>query len=146
MRRTTSHRASRTRCRTRFARQATARSRSIRWTGDFLNARNAYDYYGFDAFYDGTEYGLGWESHDADLLKVFERIYADEKRVHPDQPLFVFMLTLHQHGPHMTPLARLPPPYDKRCSQESSRRKISTTGSTSISTTICSASRTRMRC
>ena len=82
-------------------------------TGDFLNARNAYDYYGFDAFYDGTQYGLGWESTDADLLKVFERIYADEKRVHGDQPLFVFMLTLHQHGPHMTPLAELPPPYDK---------------------------------
>jgi phosphoglycerol transferase MdoB-like AlkP superfamily enzyme len=82
-------------------------------TGDFLNARNAYDYYGFDAFYDGTEYGLGWESTDADLLKVFERIYDDEKRVHPDQPLFVFMLTLHQHGPHMTPLAELPAPFDK---------------------------------
>ena len=82
-------------------------------TGDFLNARNAYDYYGFDAFYDGTQYGLGWESNDADLLKVFERIYADEKRVHPDKPLFVFMLTLHQHGPHMTPLAELPAPYDK---------------------------------
>jgi phosphoglycerol transferase MdoB-like AlkP superfamily enzyme len=82
-------------------------------TGDFLNARNAYDYYGFDAFYDGTEYGLGWESRDADLLKVFERIYADEKRERPDQPLFVFMLTLHQHGPHMTPLAELPAPYNK---------------------------------
>ncbi|MEO5559217.1 MAG: sulfatase-like hydrolase/transferase [Dokdonella sp.] len=82
-------------------------------SGDFLNARNAYDYYGFDAFYDGTQYGLGWESHDADLLKVFERIYADEKRVHPEQPLFVFMLTLHQHGPHMVPLAQLPAPYDQ---------------------------------
>jgi phosphoglycerol transferase MdoB-like AlkP superfamily enzyme len=82
-------------------------------TGDFLNARNAYDYYGFDAFYDGTQYGLGWESRDADLLKVFERIYADEKRERPEQPLFVFMLTLHQHGPHMTPLKELPPPYDK---------------------------------
>jgi phosphoglycerol transferase MdoB-like AlkP superfamily enzyme len=82
-------------------------------SGDFLNARNAYDYYGFDAFYDGTQYGLSWESHDADLLKVFERVYADEKRVHPDQPLFVFMLTLHQHGPHMVPLAQLPPPYDQ---------------------------------
>jgi phosphoglycerol transferase MdoB-like AlkP superfamily enzyme len=82
-------------------------------TGDFLTARNAYDDYGFDAFYDGTEYGLGWESRDADLLKVFERIYADEKRERPDQPLFVFMLTLHQHGPHMTPLAELPAPYDK---------------------------------
>ncbi|MEO5624507.1 MAG: sulfatase-like hydrolase/transferase [Dokdonella sp.] len=82
-------------------------------SGDFLNARNAYDYYGFDAFYDGTQYGLGWESHDADLLKVFERIYADEKRVHPEQPLFVFMLTLHQHGPHMVPLAELPAPYNQ---------------------------------
>jgi phosphoglycerol transferase MdoB-like AlkP superfamily enzyme len=82
-------------------------------TGDFLNARNAYDYYGFDAFYDGTQYGLGWESTDADLLKVFERIYGDEKRVHPDTPIFVFMLTLHQHGPHMKPLAELAPPYDK---------------------------------
>ncbi len=82
-------------------------------SGDFLNARNAYDYYGFDAFYDGTQYGLGWKSHDADLLQVFERIYADEKRVHPDQPLFVFMLTLHQHGPHMVPLAELPPPYNQ---------------------------------
>jgi len=82
-------------------------------TGDFLNARNAYDYYGFDAFYDGTQYGLGWESTDADLLKVFERIYTDEKRVHGDQPLFVFMLTLHQHGPHMTPLAELPAPYNE---------------------------------
>jgi phosphoglycerol transferase MdoB-like AlkP superfamily enzyme len=82
-------------------------------SGDFLNARNAYEDYGFDAFYDGTQYGLGWESHDADLLKIFERIYSDEKRVHPDQPLFVFMLTLHQHGPHMVPLAELPAPYNQ---------------------------------
>lgn len=82
-------------------------------SGDFLNARNAYDFYGFDAFYDGTEHGLGWDSHDADLLKVFEQIHAAEKAAHPDTPLFVFMLTLHQHGPHMTPLAQLPAPYDK---------------------------------
>ncbi len=82
-------------------------------TGDFLNARNAYDYYGFDAFYDGTDYGLGWGSRDADLVAVFERVYADEKRMHPDTPLFVFLLTLHQHGPHMVPLAELPPPFDR---------------------------------
>lgn len=82
-------------------------------TGDFLNARNAYDYYGFDAFYDGTQYGLGWESRDADLLEVFKRIYDDEKRVYAKQPLFVFMLTLHQHGPHMKPLAELKPPFDR---------------------------------
>ncbi len=82
-------------------------------SGEFLNARNAYANYGFDAFYDGTEHGLGWESSDADLLKVFGQIYADETEAHPDQPLFIFTLTLHQHGPHMTPLAQLPPPFDK---------------------------------
>lgn len=81
--------------------------------GNFLNAHNAYDDYGFDAFYDGADYGLGWHTRDSDLLQAFERIYTDERRMHPDQPLFVFMLTLHQHGPHMTPLAQLPPPYDK---------------------------------
>lgn len=82
-------------------------------SGDFMNARNAYADYGFDAFYDGTQYGLGWKSTDADLLRVFERILAAEKAAHPGVPLFVFMLTLHQHGPHMTPLAELPPPFDQ---------------------------------
>lgn len=82
-------------------------------SGDFLNARNAYDNYGFDAFYDGTDYGLGWKSRDSDLLEVFERIHSDEKRMNPQQPLFVFMLTLHQHGPHMVPLAELPVPFNQ---------------------------------
>ncbi|UXI66807.1 LTA synthase family protein [Tahibacter amnicola] len=82
-------------------------------SGSFINARNAYNFYGFDTFYDGTTYGLGWDSNDFDLLKVFNRIYEDEKRAHSTQPLFIFMLTLHQHGPHMTPLRDLPSPYNK---------------------------------
>ena len=82
-------------------------------SGEFLNARNAYGDYGFDKFYDGTDYGLGWKSTDADLLKVFSKIYAEEIAANPDRPLFIFTLTLHQHGPHMTPYDKLPPPYDK---------------------------------
>lgn len=82
-------------------------------SGEFLNARNAYANYGFDEFYDGTDHGLGWESTDADLFEVFEQIYADETQAHPDQPLFIFTLTLHQHGPHMTPLEQLPAPFDE---------------------------------
>jgi phosphoglycerol transferase MdoB-like AlkP superfamily enzyme len=82
-------------------------------SGEFLNARNAYANYGFDMFYDGTDFGLGWESTDADLLAVFRQIYADETEAHPQQPLFIFTLTLHQHGPHMTPLEQLPAPFDK---------------------------------
>lgn len=82
-------------------------------SGSFINARNAYNYYGFDEFYDGSDHGLGWDSTDFDLLRVFDRVLAEERRDHPGMPLFVFMLTLHQHGPHMTPLGQLPPPYNK---------------------------------
>ncbi|MEP6484820.1 MAG: sulfatase-like hydrolase/transferase, partial [Rudaea sp.] len=81
--------------------------------GDFINARNAYKFYGFDKFYDGQDYGLSWESTDHDLMQVFDRIYAEEKTAIGKQPLFVMMLTLRQHGPHMTPLEKLPAPYNK---------------------------------
>lgn len=82
-------------------------------SGEFLNARNAYAHYGFDMFYDGTDFGLDWDSTDADLFRVFRQIYSDEVEAHPDQPLFIFTLTLHQHGPHMTPLEKLPAPFNK---------------------------------
>jgi phosphoglycerol transferase MdoB-like AlkP superfamily enzyme len=81
--------------------------------GDFINARNAYQFYGFDKFYDGQDYGLSWESPDSDLMQVFDRIYTAEKAQIGKQPLFVMMLTLRQHGPHMTPLKKLPKPFDK---------------------------------
>lgn len=82
-------------------------------TGDFINARNAYQAYGFDKFYDGQDFGLSWESPDSDLVQVFDRIYAEEKKAIGKQPLFVMMLTLRQHGPHMDPLKKQPPPFDK---------------------------------
>ncbi len=76
-------------------------------SGNFINARNAYMNYGFDAFYDGQDYGLSWESPDSDLMQVFNQIYDKEKQINGKQPLFVMMLTLRQHGPHMTPLKDL---------------------------------------
>ncbi len=82
-------------------------------SGNFINARNAYKNYGFDAFYDGQDYGLSWESPDSDLMQVFNQIYDKEKQTNGKQPLFVMMLTLRQHGPHMTPLNTLPAPYNK---------------------------------
>jgi Sulfatase len=82
-------------------------------SGDFINARNAYKNYGFDRFYDGQDYGLSWESSDNDLMQVFDRIYADEKKEFGDKPLFIMMLTLRQHGPHQTPLKEQPAPFDK---------------------------------
>lgn len=82
-------------------------------SGNFINARNAYKFYGFDAFYDGQDYGLSWESSDNDLIQVFDQVYDKEKKAIGKQPLFVMLLTLRQHGPHMTPLKSLPAPYDK---------------------------------
>ena len=82
-------------------------------SGNFINARNAYENYGFDAFYDGQDYGLSWESPDSDLMQVFNQIYDKEKRTIGKQPLFVMMLTLRQHGPHMMPLNTLPAPYNR---------------------------------
>lgn len=80
---------------------------------DFLNGREAYADYGFDAFYGGEQLGLGWHSTDTDLLRAFQRVFATEKAKARGTPVFLFMLTLHQHGPHMTPLSQLPAPYDK---------------------------------
>lgn len=82
-------------------------------SGNFINARNAYKFYGFDEFYDGQDYGLSWESSDNDLIQVFNQIYDKEKKSIGKQPLFVMMLTLRQHGPHMTPLKQLPPPFNQ---------------------------------
>ncbi len=81
--------------------------------GDFLNGRAAYADYGFDTFYGGEQLGLGWHSTDADVMRVFQRVFAAEKQKAQGKPVFLFMLTLHQHGPHMTPLSQLPAPYDK---------------------------------
>jgi phosphoglycerol transferase MdoB-like AlkP superfamily enzyme len=81
--------------------------------GDFMNGRDAYADYGFDAFHGGKQLGLGWGATDQDVFAAFERIFAAEKAHAHGKPLFVFVLTLHQHGPHMTPLHDLPAPYDR---------------------------------
>ena len=80
--------------------------------GDFMNGRDAYADYGFDAFYGGQELKLDWGATDAEVFKAFERVFAIEKAKAHGKPLFVFMLTLYQHGPHMTPFAEMPAPYN----------------------------------
>lgn len=77
----------------------------------FINADNAYREYGFDALYDGAELGLKSHPRDAQVFDLFWKLYQQERLDHPRQPLFFFVLTLRQHGPHMTPLKKLPAPY-----------------------------------
>ena len=80
--------------------------------GSFLNGRNAYRDYGFDAFYDAQQLGLDeWEESDAQMFAAAKRVYDQVKR--PGQPVFLMVLTLNQHGPHdIDPRATLPPPYN----------------------------------
>jgi phosphoglycerol transferase MdoB-like AlkP superfamily enzyme len=82
-------------------------------SSDFINGRNAYRAYGFDQLYDGVDLGLEWHSSDDQVFDLFWKLYREEKAQHPDQPIFFFMLTIHQHGPHMTPYKELPGPYGK---------------------------------
>ena len=79
----------------------------------FINADNAYRDYGFDALYDGAELGLSSHPTDAEVLDLFWKLYHQERQDHPRQPVFFFLLTLRQHGPHMTQLKKLPAPYRK---------------------------------
>ncbi|MDO1527642.1 LTA synthase family protein [Fulvimonas sp. R45] len=81
--------------------------------GNFINARNAYQSYGFDQFYDVHDLGLQmWHTSDAQLFAAAKRVYD---KVHkPGQPVFIMVLTLEQHGPHDTkPLSSLPAPFNQ---------------------------------
>jgi phosphoglycerol transferase MdoB-like AlkP superfamily enzyme len=80
---------------------------------DFMNGRDAYADYGFNAFYGGGQLGIGWESTDIDVFKALEHVIAIERPKAHGKPLFVFVLTLYEHGPHMSPLKDNPAPYDK---------------------------------
>ncbi len=80
--------------------------------GGFVHAADAYAEYGFDEFHDADELGLGWASTDDDLIARFEALHP-QLAGDPDRPLFVMLLTMHQHGPHDAPLEDLPAPYNR---------------------------------
>lgn len=82
--------------------------------GGYMNAREAYKDYGFDAFHDAPSLGLkAWGSTDDEMFAAAERVYEQE-RAKSDQPVFLMLKTIEQHGPHNNhPLASLPPPYNQ---------------------------------
>ncbi len=80
--------------------------------GDFMNGRTAYTDYGFNAFYGGVELNLDWGATDAQVFAALEHVFKVEKAKANGKPLFVMVLTLYQHGPHMTPYHEMPAPYN----------------------------------
>ncbi len=73
--------------------------------GGFINARAFYESIGFDEFLDLTEIGLHDEKYslhvpDKELFDAFLGQLPEIRARHPRKPLFIFLLTLAQHGPH----------------------------------------------
>lgn len=67
-------------------------------SGNFLHAKNAYKHYGFDEFYSTDDLDLP-----TDWLAVTDGLLyqkALEKTQSLDQPTFVFVLTIQNHGPY----------------------------------------------
>jgi phosphoglycerol transferase MdoB-like AlkP superfamily enzyme len=79
--------------------------------GDFLHARVAYRNYGFDEFYSADDLKLKGDWHAQHDGLVFERALA-AVQAHPDpRPLFLYVLTIRNHGPHGDITGKLPARY-----------------------------------
>jgi phosphoglycerol transferase MdoB-like AlkP superfamily enzyme len=77
--------------------------------GNFLSARSAYANYGFEEFHaaEDLHFSSNWRSvRDAE---VFGRALALADRPDDRRPVFVFVLTIRNHGPHGQPGADIPP-------------------------------------
>jgi hypothetical protein len=67
---------------------------------DFLRARSAYRYYGFDEFYAAQDLKLSDDWQQVRDTIVFSKALLALAQRHDAQPLFVFILTIRNHGPH----------------------------------------------
>lgn len=76
--------------------------------GNFLNARTAYASYGFEEFHAAEDLRLGSDWHAVRDALVFERALAIAARAQDTRPLFLFVQTIRNHGPHGEPGARIP--------------------------------------
>lgn len=75
---------------------------------DFLRARSAYRYYGFDEFYASQDLQLGSEWHELRDATLYDKALAILAGSRDPRPLFVFMLTIRNHGPHGESSGALP--------------------------------------
>ena len=75
---------------------------------DFLRARSAYRYYGFDEFYASQDLKLPDDWHALRDATLYDKALAILERSKDTRPLFVFMLTIRNHGPHGDTTGALP--------------------------------------
>ncbi|MFO1400469.1 MAG: sulfatase-like hydrolase/transferase [Steroidobacteraceae bacterium] len=77
--------------------------------GNFLSARSAYASYGFEEFHAAEDLHFGANWHSVRDAEVFDRTLDIAARGTDTRPLFVFVLTIRNHGPHGEPGSSIPP-------------------------------------
>ena len=77
--------------------------------GGLMNGRAAYAGYGFDEFLDASELGLSgsFDTPDALVHEAARRVLARARE--GDQPVFLFVKTIFNHGEHGVRMGRVPP-------------------------------------
>lgn len=79
-------------------------------TGNFLNAREAYKFYGFEHFLSVEELGLSTDWRHTSDTDLFSKALSTLDSIQDGRPVFVFLLTIRNHGPHAETQAELPQP------------------------------------
>lgn len=78
--------------------------------GNFLNARTAYRQYGFEHFLAVEDLNLSSDWRHTSDSALFTKALDTVTRLRDGRPLFVFLLTIRNHGPHAETPAELPSP------------------------------------
>jgi hypothetical protein len=85
--------------------------------GNFLSATSAYQSYGFDEFYDAGQLGLPHEWGDIRDAMMFDKAMNLAQRKDDPRPVFVFVLTIRNHGPHGEAPEKIPAAFRKASEQ-----------------------------
>jgi len=78
---------------------------------DFMSAVSAYRHYGFDEYYAAEDLHVSSDWHEIYDHVVFDKALALARETHDERPLFIFALTIRNHGPHGDSAAHIPPSY-----------------------------------
>jgi hypothetical protein len=89
--------------------------------GNFLSAQTAYAQYGFDEFHARRELGFPDDWSDTRDAMVFEKALTLAQRPEDPRPVFLFVLTIRNHGPHGVEPEALPPEFSEAARRTSIR-------------------------
>lgn len=79
-------------------------------SGNFLNARETYKLYGFEHFLSVEDLGLNTDWQHTSDSDLFSKSLETLDSIRDGRPVFVFLLTIRNHGPHAETHAELPQP------------------------------------